>query len=197
MTRLERVLLRAASDLDRADVPWALVGGLAVSARTEPRFTRDVDLAVSVSGDAEAEALVRDQRADGYVVLATVEHAATARLATVRLQPPGEQAGGVVVDLLFASSGIEPELVAASERIPFTGTMELPVATVGHLIAAKLLAEDDSQRAQDRVDLRALAAVASVADLDEAREAVGLISDRGYDRGRDLRAALAALIATV
>ena len=34
----------------------ALIGGLAVSARTEPRFTRDADLAVAVTSDAEAEA---------------------------------------------------------------------------------------------------------------------------------------------
>lgn len=36
-----------------------LVGGLAVSARSDPRFTRDVDLAVAVDGDADGEALIR------------------------------------------------------------------------------------------------------------------------------------------
>ncbi len=100
------------------------------------------------------------------------------------------------MDLLFASSGIEPELVAAAERIPFTSALELPVARVGHLIAVKLLAEDDSERPQDRVDLGALASVASEADIAEARAAVDLISERGYDRGRDLVAALVALVAS-
>jgi hypothetical protein len=33
-----------------------LVGGLAVSVRTEPRFTRDVDLVVAISDDHAAEA---------------------------------------------------------------------------------------------------------------------------------------------
>ena len=37
---------------------FALIGGLAVSARTEPRFTRDADFAVALAGDAEAEALM-------------------------------------------------------------------------------------------------------------------------------------------
>jgi hypothetical protein len=32
-----------------------VVGGLAVSARTEPRFTRDVDLVIAVSDDQSAE----------------------------------------------------------------------------------------------------------------------------------------------
>lgn len=43
-----------------AHIPFALVGGLAVSARTEPRFTRDADLAVALASDAEAEALIRE-----------------------------------------------------------------------------------------------------------------------------------------
>jgi hypothetical protein len=35
------------TDLTEVDVPFALVGGLAVSAHTEPRSTRDADLAVA------------------------------------------------------------------------------------------------------------------------------------------------------
>ncbi len=47
-------------------VPFALVGGLAVSIRSEVRFTRDVDLAVTVTSDAAMEALVLDLAAAGY-----------------------------------------------------------------------------------------------------------------------------------
>lgn len=47
---LKDVLRTVVSELDGAGSPWALVGGLAVSARLEPRFTRDIDLAVSVAG---------------------------------------------------------------------------------------------------------------------------------------------------
>ena len=39
---------RAASDLGALGARFALVGGLAVSAWGEPRYTRDVDLAVGV-----------------------------------------------------------------------------------------------------------------------------------------------------
>ena len=58
MTSLEAALRRIADDLTRARVSFALVGGLAVSAWTEPRFTRDADFAVALAGDAEAEALM-------------------------------------------------------------------------------------------------------------------------------------------
>ena len=62
MNRLQAALAEIGRVLDECDIDWALVGGLAVSARAEPRFTRDVDLAVAVEGDPEAESLVRELR---------------------------------------------------------------------------------------------------------------------------------------
>ena len=46
MNSVEAALRRVTADLDRRRLGWALVGGFAVSARAEPRFTRDVDVAV-------------------------------------------------------------------------------------------------------------------------------------------------------
>jgi predicted nucleotidyltransferase len=107
------------------------VGGFAVSVRTEPRFTRDIDLVVAVPDDATAEELLP----------------------------------GVIV----------------------------PVATVGHLIALKLLARDDRVRPQDAGDLRSLLAVADQADMNFARDAVAMIETRGFARGRELSSDLEAL----
>ncbi len=42
----------AAEDLHALNVRWAVIGGLAVAFRTEPRF---VDVVVAVSDDAEAD----------------------------------------------------------------------------------------------------------------------------------------------
>lgn len=53
MTSPETALRRINSDLTQAGVPFAVVGGLAVSVRTEPRFTRPADLAVALSTDRE------------------------------------------------------------------------------------------------------------------------------------------------
>jgi hypothetical protein len=96
--------------LDDEDLRFALIGGFAVSARSEPRFTRDVDLAVSVADDAQAEATVRRLVTDGHELVATVEQEAVGRLATARFR----LVGGDLLDLLFASSGIETEIVAAA-----------------------------------------------------------------------------------
>lgn len=192
---LEAALRRVAGGLSRYRQDWALVGGFAVSARAEPRFTRDIDMAVAVAGDAESEALVRSLLSDGYTPLASVEQDETGRLATMRLVCPVDGDDGVVVDLLFASSGIESEIVAAAETIEIVPGLSMPIATTGHLIALKLLARDDQTRPRDLADLRALRSAATGADLVIAREAVRLIAERGFNRGRDLSAALNALSA--
>lgn len=193
MTSLESALQRIAADLARSGVDFALIGGLAVSVRTEPRFTRDADFAVAVSGDAEAETLIRGLRARGYEITALVEQEAVGRLATVRLALAGD-AEGPVMDLLFASSGIEQEVVAAAELIELLPGLRVKVARVAHLIALKVLSRDDLQRPQDLVDLRALLRKAAPAEVARAREALGLITTRGYHRGRELLPQLESLL---
>lgn len=49
-----QALAEAAAALTFVEGRYALVGGLAVAARSDPRFTADVDFAVSVRDDAEA-----------------------------------------------------------------------------------------------------------------------------------------------
>jgi predicted nucleotidyltransferase len=184
---LKTAVRRIAADLLKAEVSFAVVGGLAVSARTEPRFTRDADLAVAVADDQEAEALIRNLRARDYQVHATVEQKAVGRLATVRLVR-ASVTSSPIIDLLFASSGIEPEIVAEAEPIELMAGLTVAVARTSHLIALKVLARNDVERLQDLADLRALLRVASPADLTHARESLELIAERGYHRGRNLTA---------
>ncbi len=187
MTPLGSALSRIAGELAESRTPFALVGGLAVSARTEPRFTRDADIAVIVDSDEQAEELVYSLKAAGYAIDALVEQEAVGRLATVRLSPSGADLRGIVVDLLFASSGIEREIVRSAQPLRVLEDIEVPVARIGHLIALKVLSRDDEKRPQHLVDLRALLKEASDADLNQARSSMALISARGYARGRDLR----------
>ena len=169
------------------------MGGLAVSARTEPRFTRDIDLVIAVRDDRDAERAVHALQQRGYQVHALVEQEAAGRLATARLAPKGD-AAGVVLDILFASSGIESEIVEAADPLEILPGLRVPVACVAHLIALKLLSRDDRTRPQDRVDLAQLLRVATPADIDLARAAVALIHARGFQRDRNLTGDLARLI---
>ena len=187
-SHLEQVVRDARQALETLGSEWALVGGLAVSARAEPRFTRDADFAVAVAGDREAEALIRELLNLGYRILTVLEQEATGRLATVRFQPPGGQEHGVILDLLFASSGIEPEIVQSASSLEVFPELELPVAGIGELLALKVLARDDETRPQDAIDIRSLLQEATETDLTTAKEALALIMERGYHRHRDLLA---------
>jgi hypothetical protein len=186
LTRIEAALRRIQADLSELGLRWALVGGFAVSARAVPRFTHDLDLAVAVPHDQAAETLVASLVARGYAAVAVVEQTAVSRLATVRLVPPGESEQGVVVDLLFASSGIEVEIVAAADTIEILPSLMVPVANAGHLLTLKVLSRDDAERPQDAADIRALLAGLSIEDERLATEAASLIQDRGFNRSRDI-----------
>jgi hypothetical protein len=192
LSRAEAALRRIVVDLQQLARRFAVIGGLAVSSRTEPRFTRDADLAVVVTDDRDAERVIRDLSVRHWRVVAVVEQDAAARLATVRLAGDNGDDDGVVIDLLFASSEIEAEIVGAAEWVDVVAGLRIPVARIGHLIALKVLARDDRTRPQDRVDLAALLGVADAGALDEARAALDLITRRGFHRGRDLIPALDA-----
>ncbi len=177
----------AAKELEATRVQFALVGGLAVSVRTQPRFTRDADLAVAIADDNEAETVIRHLLASGFRLLASVEQETTGRLATVRLVAPGLADDGAVVDFLFASSGIEPEVVEQATKEEIAPGVRLPVASTAHLIAMKLLSERPS-RFQDSADLVALIRSAEPEELETTRAALQLIESRGANRGKDLHA---------
>lgn len=183
-----RTLNLAAERLNATSVRWAVIGGLAVSARSVPRFTQDIDLAVAVADDRHAEELVVKLTASSFRIVSLLEQESTGRLATVRLALTADPSMTAVVDLLFASSGIEPEVVAAATLVDLTRTLRLPVASIGHLIALKVLSRNDDTRPQDIIDLRNLFVEATNDDLVVAEDALALITERGYHRDKDLRA---------
>lgn len=195
VSSLESALRRLCVDLLAAKVRFALIGGLAVSVRTEPRFTRDADVTVALRDDEEAEALVYRLQQHGYTVVATVEQEAVDRLATVRLQPPEGGNTGILLDLLFASSGIESEIVDDAEDLEVLPELHIPVARTEHLIALKVLSRDDRNRPQDIVDLRALSKRASKKEIERTKNALELIESRGFHRSRPLLSMLEDFLA--
>lgn len=192
-TRLLTALQHTAIALSELGHPFALVGGLAVSIRVEPRFTRDIDLAVAVADDAAAETLVADLQARGFTLQLSLEQRALGRLAAVRMAPPGESATGIVVDLLFASSGIESEICAAAETMEIAAGIAIPVATAAHLVVMKALSRS-AKRPQDDADLRALVGVMRSDDRLRASDAAHHIERIGANRGKPLVAELKAIL---
>jgi hypothetical protein len=84
---LESAFTRLVTDLRILRTRWALVGGLAVSARARPRTTEDLDVVIAVQSDREAENVAFAFRGLGYLYLPehALEQQESERLATVRL----------------------------------------------------------------------------------------------------------------
>jgi hypothetical protein len=101
---------------------------------------------------------------------------------------PGLQ-DDLLADVIFASTGIEPEITARAEPYEIMPGLFVPLATKAHLLAMKVLAlrkDRPQDRPQDFTDIRELLKVSSDEDVKQARAALELISRRGYDQGRDL-----------
>jgi hypothetical protein len=135
MISAEQLLVIANKHLGELKLKWSLIGGMAVSARSEPRFTRDLDVVVAVDSDTKAEDIIAKMRGRGLTVLAVLEQSAQDHMATVRLSPTSDQSA--IIDLLFASSGIESEIVRAAEDFEITPGFNVPLARIGHLTGEK------------------------------------------------------------
>jgi hypothetical protein len=183
-----QLLQLIAATLDELGQPFALVGGLAVSIRAEVRFTRDVDLAIATTTDADTERLVHQLRSKRYTVSAIVEQEATHRLATVRLL----SSSGTIVDLLAASCGIEPEIVERATKVQI-GESLISVACPEELLAMKVLSSSKKRR-HDATDALALLQCNPNLDLAVVRAHLALIEKRGFHRQQDLSAKLAAIL---
>jgi predicted nucleotidyltransferase len=184
LTAVYDAFIQAAKDLGQAELEFALVGGLAVSARGAPRFTADVDFAIAVSGDEAAEAAVFRMQRLGYLVQTTIEDKLTGRLSTARLV--GVARPRVVVDLLFNACGVESEVVAQATLTTLLPGVQVPVARAGHLLAMKVLALDDKRRPQDRMDVASLLPHADSKERALARAALERIQALGKGRGKKL-----------
>lgn len=172
--------------------PCALVGGLAVSVRGRERFTRDLDFAVAVADDEQAESLTFSIQTRGFELKQVVEQEALGRLATARFRHPDDRLDEPTVELLFGATGIEREIVAGATPVALGPDVTIPVARLPHLVAMKVLSQREG-REQDLLDLSVLLGLATEPELTEAERLVRLIEERGFDRGRDLRGELQRL----
>jgi hypothetical protein len=162
-------------------MPYAVVGGLAASIHGEARFTRDIDVALMVENDEEAELCIHGFIQKGYALVATVEQDATHRLATARLRHPD----GVVCDLIFATCGIERDIVASAQRIElFPGTW-VATATAESMIAMKVLSASP-KRPRDLGDIQAMLRAAPTLNEALVTSLLESITARGYARGQEL-----------
>lgn len=111
------------ADLTETRSPFALVGGPAVSARTEPR-SPGTQTSPSRLRATPRRRLSFGAFSIGYQIDAVVEQEAVGRLATARLRRSPEPTSPVI-DLLFVSSGIETSGISRLGLASLTGSCRL------------------------------------------------------------------------
>jgi hypothetical protein len=132
--------------LDRARVPYVLIGAHAVNVWIEPRFTADIDVTVQASRDDLAR-LAASLASNGLAT--SREHGAELPSGPDFIRFSSVD-GDVVVEVQVAKTDFQREVIrrAVDER-------GLRVATPEDLIVMKLIAD----RPKDRIDLRGLVAL--------------------------------------
>jgi predicted nucleotidyltransferase len=185
MTGIFEQLKTVASCMEQIQIPWALIGGLAVSIHGAPRTTRDIDLAVFLETETEQDNLVKDLTQAGFFDKQLIMHLSPVRKLGVRLRVPAVSSS-VPVDLLYSSSGIEKEVIASAQLVEMFPNIFIPVATLAHLLAMKIVSENEIDRMQDTLDIQGLIKEATQKDLEHAKTAMRLIQQRGFSRGKDL-----------
>jgi len=140
-----------------------------------------VDVAVDVDTDTEAEAVVFGLKESGYALLATVEQERTHRLATARLR----DRDGIVCDLVFATCGIEREIIDSAEPLELFENIIVPTAPAEALLAMKTLSAS-SKRPRDLEDIRAITRESPMFDEALVQALLLKIEGRGYGRGENL-----------
>lgn len=142
-------LADAVSMLAERGLRSALIGGLAVSLRGQPRMTVAVDLVVLASVD-EAIRLVADLAMTPFDPLFPgVEEV----VATAFILPLRHRQTGIRVDLAIGMSGFEQDAVARATPV-MIGAASIPVVSIEDLLVMKALAG----RPQDDEDIRGLVA---------------------------------------
>ena len=143
-------LADAVSLLESRGIPCAVIGGLAVSLRGQPRMTIDVDLVIQADLE-DVLRLVRDLDTTPFAPLFPgVEEVVT----TAFILPVRHRTTGIRVDLAVGLSGFEREAIARATRVS-VGEATVPVVTVEDLLVMKALAG----RPQDDLDIRGLLGV--------------------------------------
>ena len=193
MSFLFSELRRVTSDFHESGVAWCLVGGLGASVYAEPRTTKDIDVVVSVSGDEQADRLKDFLLSRGYTNPQVLMHTSPTRRMGWRVFIPPSREASIPLDILVTACGVEKDIVASATTIEILPGLSLPVASLGHLIAMKVLSQNPFERLQDRVDLRALLQSATGQDRSTAERALRAISKLELACGRDLVAELSDL----
>lgn len=179
---LRKTLADVVRLLQKCNVPHALIGGLAVSARGHSRMTADVDLIMAIDARRAIELVGALADTQFQPLFADVQEV----IERAYILPLIHRDTKVKVDLSIGVSGFEQQVVRRAEALHVLGT-DVAVATAEDLIIMKALAG----RPRDDQDLQGMViAQGAYLDWDYCESTA---ADLGEALGIDLAARIRAL----
>ena len=140
----ENLLEKIALSLERAAVPYMVIGGQAVLLHGEPRLTKDIDITLGAGIDRlqEIRTLVSTM---GLLPLVDSDEF-TSRTMVLPCSDPGS---GIRVDFIFSFSPYEHQAIGRALRVPI-GSAHVRFASAEDLVIHKMIAG----RPRDLEDVR-------------------------------------------
>ena len=144
---LQSTLRDIAAFLNAQSVDFAMIGGLAVSVRGEPRLTTDVDVVIAVDVEGALELLRQLPSSRFDVPFQGVDEVVRKSF----ILPLRHNETGTIVDLSIGLTGFERQAIARATLANLMGVV-VPVLTAEDLLVMKALAN----RPRDAEDARQL-----------------------------------------
>jgi hypothetical protein len=179
---LQVTLADAAAFLENEGVPYALVGGMAVSLRGQPRVTADVDMVIAVDVDRALALIERLGQSKFRPLFDGIEEV----VERAFILPLRHRSTYVKLDLAIGVSGFERQAVARAQPVEVAGS-PISVATAEDLLIMKVLAG----RPQDEQDVTGL--VSAQGERLDWDYCLAVATELGESLGQDLAGRINAL----
>ena len=114
---MSNLLVDLAKALDRAGIPYMVIGGQAVLVYGEPRLTRDIDITLGIAPDALPQVLTVAKEVNLHILVDNPEDFVQRLWVLPTLHPPS----GLRVDFIFSWTPYEQQALERARPIEIEG----------------------------------------------------------------------------
>jgi len=132
----QRLLKRIASSLNKAQIPYMVIGGQAVLLYGEPRLTKDIDITLGVGVDHLDKMKAIVDRLGLKYLTERIDDFVKETMVLPVISPKS----GIRIDFIFSFSPYERQAIERARNIPF-GRTQIKFASLEDVIIHKMIAE--------------------------------------------------------
>ena len=131
----DKTLARIGASLEKAGIPYMIIGGQAVLLYGEPRLTRDIDVTLGVNIDRLETLLALTQQ----ISLKPLPEDVAAFVRQTMVLPALDEETGIRVDFIFSSTPYESQAILRAKKVRILD-QDVCYAAVEDLIIHKIFA---------------------------------------------------------